>query len=337
MRMAQVIAGVMGLCLLFTFILVYVNRASSEVVGAALPVAFAAMSALGLVFAFGKPAPIERSFPVVFVFQQKDKYPITLPGRPAQFLTIGMFDKAIQANPRLLEDPRFADGNGHQLFHEFLQKAIVNWMRSRYWATWRLRQERFDIGGQQEEWGAAPDASEFATKKLSDDEVTSALGKNAFANVPAFGPGTLGLPPRTSFEVKEPGDDPKLGHTSEIRLKNWLCDIRIHSRFSSSGVGLGAYTMFLGIPQEEAQKQFHTVQYIVRFSATFSPYLKGHPQMAAHREWAEGMLDGLMNEFDEQAMWKRTTEAYILRQHLPDEAKKVPLMFGPIRSSQPSK
>jgi hypothetical protein len=93
MKMAYVVAGLVALLIASVFVLVFMNRASSEVVGAALPVVATAVLALVLVFTFGKPSPIERSFPVTFIFQQSDLYPILVPHRPRQFSTLGMFDQ----------------------------------------------------------------------------------------------------------------------------------------------------------------------------------------------------------------------------------------------------
>jgi hypothetical protein len=38
--------------------------------------------------------------------------------------------------------------------------------------------------------------------------------------------------------------------------------------------------------------------------------------MATYREWASGIIDGLAHDFDDEGLWKRTSENYILRQHL---------------------
>ena len=258
--MANFIAALMAILIAGALVLVYMNRASSEIVGAALPVAFAAFSALGLVFAFGRPPTIERTFPVVFVIQQADKYPIIVPYRPFPSLALGLFDRAVRANPHLLEDSRFADTGGGPLFHYYLQKVFVDWLASRHAWTWRVRVDRFHIGTEQEMFGSASDAGEFKTKKLSTGEVEKALPGNVFSAIPSFGPGTLALPPRTSFIVQAPHQDAQQGEVSEIRLKNWFCDVRIRARKSSWGVGLGAYTSLLGVDQVQAQKDYLEVQ-----------------------------------------------------------------------------
>jgi hypothetical protein len=332
--MSTVVAAGMALVIVFAFTLVYLNRASSEVVGAAFPVVFAAISALALVFAFGKPAPIERSFPVLVPFQQADKYPVYVPHRPLQSLTLSMFDKALNSNPKLLEDPRFKDSVGQNpLFHYYLQKAIINWLSMKYWNTWRIRIERFETGGTQETTGPADDFKSYAVKKLSADEVKQLTPTNPFATVAPFGTGTLAIPRYSKVEVQEPHSDKGVGETSEIRIRNWHSDIRINIRYGGSGVGLGGYGSLIGMPQEEAQKHYATFEYIVSFSATFWPYLRGHPEMAAQREWAEGILAGLRTEFDEELIWKRATESYMLWNQLPASAKTSALTIGPVRSA----
>jgi hypothetical protein len=82
MKMANVVAAFMAILIAAAFTLVYMNRASSEVIGAAVPVTFAAFSALALVFAFGRPSPIERTFAVVFFCQNSNPAPIVIPYRP---------------------------------------------------------------------------------------------------------------------------------------------------------------------------------------------------------------------------------------------------------------
>jgi hypothetical protein len=164
MKMANVITVIMGLLIAAVFVLVYMNRASSEVVGAAFSVAFGAVSALALVFAFGKPTPIERAFPVVFIVQKSDRAPIVIPNRPFDTLTLAMFSQAVSADPTLLErDARFKDFGGGPLFHHFLQKAIINWLSVNYWNTWRTRVQRFQAAGMEQSSGPSRDAASFST------------------------------------------------------------------------------------------------------------------------------------------------------------------------------
>ena len=333
-KMGTLFIALMGLAIAAAFALVVVNRASSEVVNAAVPVAFAALSALGLVFAFARQPTIERIFPVVFVVQQADKYPVVVPDRRFPSGTLALFDQAVQSNPRALDDPRFADFGGGPLFHEFLQKSLVDWISMRHFGTWRMRVDRFSYGsGGQEQFGPTPDAGQYSSKVLSKEELTAVLGSNIFAGVHS-GFGKIALPPRTMLSVSAPPEGKQEG---EIRLKNWFVDMRIYTRQSFSMVGLGNYTMLMGMPQEEAQQHFWTLQYVVRIEANFNRYLVGHPHMEAHRDWANGIVAGLAHDFDEEAIWRTTTESYMLRQHLTGPLRNATIGLGPIRSAAPAK
>jgi hypothetical protein len=336
--MANIITAVMALLITAVFVLVYMNRASSEVVGAALPVAFGAVSALALVFAFGKPAPVERTFPVVFIVQKSDQAPMVIPNRPFDNLTLAIFSQAIAANPKLLDnDARFKSLVGGPLYHYYLQKAIINWLSANYWYTWRTRVQRFQAGAMQQTTGPARDAADFASHKLSKEEVQSVLTENPFASVPPFGPGTLALPPRTRLTVTEPHHDPRQGEIGDIRMKNWLCDVRITTRESMKSVGVGSYMLMLPVDQMEAQNKYTHALFVTEIEATFSPWLRGHPQMNAHREWVEGMVEGLVFAFDEESIWRRTTESYLLLEHTknPNKDRFVGPM-GPIHSQPPT-
>src|SRR5690349_5693445 len=68
--------------------LVWLNRASSIVVNAALPVAIGSFAALSLVFVFNRPAPISKAFSVLFVIENTSRMPVSIPFRP--FSTLGL-------------------------------------------------------------------------------------------------------------------------------------------------------------------------------------------------------------------------------------------------------
>lgn len=71
-----------GFLFLVAFVLVFYNRESEKVVTAAVPLAFAACSALLSILAFARQEPISRVFPVSFSFQVADKFPISIRYRP---------------------------------------------------------------------------------------------------------------------------------------------------------------------------------------------------------------------------------------------------------------
>lgn len=335
--MSTVFIAFMALTLTGAFILVVLNRASPSVVNAAVPLAFGALSALGLVFAFTRPEPISRVFPVVFVVERASLLPIVIPDRPFGFLSLHLADEMRQLDPKTFEQPKGQDEGFDfivPLFHEFLHKVIVDSLAAKQFGTWRMRTERFGGSGF-EQFGPMPDAGSYSSKVLTTEELTQAFSTNRFARVHSMF-GKWALPPGTELQIDVPHHDPQLGQTGVIRLKNRFCEMTIRTVVSMSVVGLGSYTALVGIPQEEAQKMYWTLQYIVRINASFPWYLIGHPDMAVHREWADGITEELTHAFDEESMWRRSIENYMLRQHLPPAARAMTIGLGPIQS-QPRK
>jgi hypothetical protein len=306
---------------------VWINRAAQGIVTATIPVAVAAISAIGLVFVFNRPAPISRVFPVLFAIERASLLPIVIPHRPV-WIGLGLADQMRQIEPKTFEFP--PDKRGFEsllpLYHEFLQRLIVDTIAGKHSGTWRVRIERFD---EFEQYGPAPDAAAESSQVLSQEEIAKAFGKNRFAPVySSFG--KLALPSGTSLTIELSRGE--ASDTGKIRLKNWFCELTIGTEPSWSVVGLGKYGMLLGMPQDEAQKTYLTLQYLVRIRAEFPWYLVGHPKMALHREWAQTIVDDLAHTFDEVSLWSRTRENYILHQHLPPAAKAIPLPLGPIQS-----
>src|SRR2546428_4070673 len=128
MRMSTVLVVLVGLILAAAYILVIYNRSSAAVVGAALPAATGLLSALVLVFAFNRPAPITRSFSVAFLIEEGSFLPIQIADRPFPFQSLGIADEARQSEPKIFEVPTGGDKYGliMPLYHEFLQKVLVD-------------------------------------------------------------------------------------------------------------------------------------------------------------------------------------------------------------------
>jgi len=317
-----VVTTVMAILLVLAFAFVVVNRASEKIVTAAVPLALGAILAIGLVVFFAREEPQTRTFPVSFLYQRADKIPIAMPWRPFPWETLGFVDELRQTNPNALQDDPFV------VYHEFLQKSLVDWIAHRHFGTWRVELLRFRGGG--EHWGPIPDEPAETSIILSPDQVQQLLGTNRFAPFHS-GPGTLALPPGTVLSV----DTPKTsGAPGTIRLENWLCEITIRTSPSSGQSGIQGYALLLGFPfWSTVGNEFQTQQYIVRVRATFSRLFVGHPKMAAHKRWATNFLDGLQDAFDEQRIWDRTVENYTLRQHV-SPAALPPIPFGPVRAPQ---
>jgi hypothetical protein len=309
------------------FWLVVLNRNSEKIVTAAVPLAFAALVALYLIFWFAREQPMTRVFPVSFSFQVADKLPLSIPDRPT-LEQLFFVDEIRQRDPKALEEK--PDAHGLLIYHELLQKSLVDWIASRHFGHWRMELLRFEAGpgaGTQAQWSPTPDANKEKSKVLSVDDLQRIFSQNRFAGV-HMGPGTLALPPGTTLNVETPKEISAIG---KIRFKNKHCTMTIETSPSMGQLGLGGYSRLLGIPSSTSG--YWTQQYIVRINVTFSHWFVGHPRMALIKQWASGIVDGLQNEFDEQVVWRRTVENYTLRQHLPPEIRNFPMPFGPMRSA----
>lgn len=334
MRMSTSLIGLAGLVLVVAYVFVLMNRASPAVVGAALPAATALLSALALVFAFNRPVPISRVFPVIFVVEKASLLPVTIPNRPFPFESLSLPDMMRQIDPKIFDPP-----NGQNafdfitpLYHEYLQKMFVADLALKQFGTWRMKTERFvDLI----QWSPMPDASSYPSRILSVEELERIFGKNRFARVYS-GFGKWALPPGTELRIELPRKDPQLGDIGTIHLKNRLCEISIRTAGSFSGVELGKYTPLVGVGIGEAQEKYWTLQYITRIDVSFPWYRIGDPDMALHREWANAIVEELAFSFDEESIWTRTKDNFILDRHFQALPPGTKLPVGPIRVSKGS-
>jgi hypothetical protein len=327
MRMSTALVALVGLILALAYTLVVYNRASSTVVGAALPAATGLLSALILVFAFNRPTQITRSFAVDFIVEEASLLPIQIGDRPFPFQSLGLADEMRQLDPKIFDVP--SGGNKLDLilplYHEYLQKVLVDDVAAKQFSSWRTKTERF-VGMTQ--WSPAPDAAAYNSKILDSEELELVFAKNRFAKV-RTGLGKWALPPSTELQVKPPEFDTKLGDIGVIHLKNSLCDLFIRTRMSSAMVGLGKYTAIVGLSASEAQKRYWTLEYIVTIDASFSLFRMGDVNMDVIRDWANSIVDELVFSFDEDTVWKQTKDNFLLRSHFAQATPQT--APGPIR------
>lgn len=85
LRMNTFLVILAGVVLFAIYVLVWMNRASPTVIGAALPAAITLLSAIVLVFLLNRPAPISRVFPVIFIVEKSSGLPVVVPDRPFPF------------------------------------------------------------------------------------------------------------------------------------------------------------------------------------------------------------------------------------------------------------
>jgi len=269
-----------GVVLVVACGLVVMNRASPVVVGAAIPAVIALASALAVVFVFNRPAPISRVFQAVLVVEKASLLPVMVPHRPFPIESLTLAPMMRQLDSKTFDPP-----NGQNafdfitpLYHEYLQKMIVDDLAGKQFGTWRMKTERFV---DQIQWAPLPEASSYPSRILSVEELEEIFGKNRFARVhSAFG--KWALPPGTELRIELPRHDPQLGEIGTIHLRNYLCEISIRTVGSMSMVGLGKYTSLIGVAIDEAQEKYWTLQYLIRIDVSFPWYRVGDPDTALH-------------------------------------------------------
>lgn len=288
--------------------------------------AIGALCALALIFVFNPPQPVEKTFPVAFFHEKSDRLPLSIPHRNFLMeMAFPLFDEAWQANPGAFNPPSGTDAFifDVKLYEEFLQRLLIDWIASRHGRAWRMEIYRVNSGSVREErWSPSRDASAYESTVLTSEDLEQKFKGNRFARGWSFGPGTLALPKGMSLTIEGPqGNIPR----SEIRLKDCFCELTITTTHSGGGVGLGSYTILLDLPLDYAQQHYWSDSFVVRVNASFKCWLSGHPSMAAHRVWAEQIIQGLENAFSEELIWRQAVEDVMLYKHSPTQYPRMPL------------
>jgi hypothetical protein len=132
--------------------------------------------------------------------------------------------------------------------------------------------------------------------------------------------------------IREPDVNSGPPSDGEIRLTNRFCDLVIESKATSGIAGIGGYALMIGLPQDRAQQEYVSVHYLVKARASFTRYLIGHPDMAAYREWAEGIITGLTRDFNEETLFRQASESFLLQAHATSPMLMPPI--GPVGAIQ---
>lgn len=333
MIISLILISLTGVMLVVAFIFVVMNRASPVVVNAALPTAMALLTALAFVFAANLPPPINRVFPVILVVEKSSLLPIMIPDRPFPVQGLILADQMGHLDPEIfnLSKEQVIFSSVGLLYHEYLQKLFIDDLAQKQHGSWRMRIERFV---DQIQWSPMPDASSYPSTILNVQQLEQIFAKNRFARVYS-GFGKWALPPGTELLIELPRKDDQLGEIGTIHLKNGLCEITIQTAQSMTHVGLGKYTPLVGIDIGEAQQKYWTFQYMTRIDVSFPWYRIGDPNMAAYREWANAIIEELSFSFDEESLWNRTKDNFILKQHFERSRPEIPIHLGPIRMGNP--
>jgi len=297
----------------------FMNRDSEKVVTTLYLGVSALFGVLLAISVFGSEPPIRKVFSAPIFIDAKTRLPFE--GLPYSVLP---WLPAIQARDKLTADPDLipaetTDPFAHTLYHQLLQRAIVDWLEEKYPKTWKVDVYPMNLGDLS---GYTFQSREVPSRLYSAAELTQKMAGNKFADLPGpFGAGGnygLAVPLGTTLEISPPHMDRSIGQISSLKLQNHYCTITIETREAMSMVGAGWYRVMLGMTQNEAQQAVATNQYTIIVSATFSRLLAGHPDMPEYKRWASDIASGLEAQFDERVMWSRSKDWLLLNR----DAKK---------------
>jgi hypothetical protein len=182
-------------------------------------------------------------------------------------------------------------------------------------AGWQMERLRFDLPVGREERSSPMIDTSSPSRIVPKEEVRTLLKGNYFAEIEPHIGVQIVLPPGTRLLVVAPHTTKEKGDVGEIHLVNGFCDISIETQQSTYMRSLGTYRFLAGISLE-ASREMATAMYIVRFKADFNRLRSGHPDMPKYRAWARQLADGLRDQFDEQLIWQRTRDDFLLRRGL---------------------
>ncbi len=300
---------------IFVIWLAWTNRASEKVITAIIAAAVALIGAPVAVLLFGDAQPVSEVFPVAFLYEFDSKLPANLPWSISnrRFLASPLAAAELyKQTPESFNDEN--DKLGIDLYHHLLQRSLVDWLaRTGGWQTETLR---FELPfGREERIGPVQDSS-GPSLTVTKEQIQGLLKGNKFAaiSVPVGGD-SMRLPPNTTLHITPPSQTRTRGVVGEILLENNFCRIEIQTEGSSWLRSLGAYRFLVRMSLEESRK-FATSTYVVRITAIFSRLRAGHPDMPKYRRWVKQVADGIRDQFDEQIIWRRTRDDFILNKQL---------------------
>jgi len=312
------------------FYVVWMNRESEKIVTAVVPISVAALIGVFLsVFLFGGEPAVTARFPTVFLYRVSDLQPLAPPDRP---LLNSLFEVPTLAakQPELAKDKE----SGAALYHELLQKAIIDKLASTFPHSWEVDIADFKTGmGQQLTVQPAQDATEPSTK-LTLSELDALLKGNRFAGTYATPSPGLALPLGSSMTIASPHTAPSGMLEGRIAIKNAFVTLTISTGYSLWMRSLGGYRVLMGYSWEQEQ-DFASAQYIVEVRAQFSRLRSGHPNMPKYKKWVSQIISALRADLDEQVLWSQTRENYLFRKELERVSGVVtplrPSFLGPIQ------
>ena len=148
---------------------------------------------------------------------------------------------------------------------------------------------------------------------FSRAEIEKLLRGNKFADVweGVLANGIV-LPVGTKIDITVPSAQADEG---KILLTNKFCSVSIETKPDFWVRSIGTYR-FLATMSLENSHKLATATYIVRVKASFSRLRAGHPDMPTYRGWVNDLAESLREHFDEEGIWQRTKNDFILHKQL---------------------
>lgn len=293
-----------GVFVLGVAYLVVLNRASEKIVSTLLSGLVALSAVLLAVVVFGDESRQTSRFPVAFFMFQSNKTPIHIPFR--EDLQDYFLIADLQANdPQLMHD----GDNGQTLYHEFLQKAIIDSLAFRYSGGWDAEAVRYRTSGMTMRTTYPGKTSKM--RRLTVGDLEQSMDGNRFAKKHMM-PLPLSLPPDSNLKVTAPKLTTQGMQQGTIEISNPFATVTIRTRPMQYRAGLGGYSLMTDLAMGEDQKQFCGFTYELQVSVTFNRFRSGHPDMPAYKKWADEIIAELDTDFNEEKISEATLHRYLL-------------------------
>ncbi len=319
---------VITIAIVAELIFVIFNRDSEKLLNAVIPIAAASVAALIIVtFVFSDASARSEVLPVSF-FVYRDTL---MPEQEATMLGNRFFSDATFAPAALhKQHPEYFQTTGPDgaipLYHHLLQMAIIDWLSFWYRGAWQVEIEKFSLASSTE-GRVAPAVGTETSKRItySDQQITQLMNGNIFASIRTGFPPQVTFPVGTRMRIVPPKTTTAEPQTAYIYIeKPHYFNVTIRTEYRGMSMGMGSYQLLLGLPDDENQKLMN-VKYTIRINVEFNRWLSGSPETKQYRAWADQLIEGLKDQFDEQETWSRAKENYLFRKQIEH--------FGPLQFS----
>jgi hypothetical protein len=190
---------------------------------------------------------------------------------------------------------------GQKMYFYALEYIIVQEIFKRYSQGWNvLAKQRNLPSGKALSWQALNDPGEEILLKdfLNNFPKNYFVASGLHRQIPAQLGGKAVFPLGSNFSVEHKDDLYK----TTIRITNKYIKLDIIFTQSSSSVGIGEYTRLLGVKGNQididSQKLYGNSAYLLEINIKQTLWLNGHPEMKAHRNWADSIVELLDNKFN---------------------------------------